>query len=118
MKENIRDKQIKKELIELLQQNPDLPIRVKIDSDIVGEDCYSWYYARLNGCEICELYEGRDYVHVKEYDDEEDVLSDMQGCKYCYTADGRDIYDLPDEEWKELYNGLPWVKTILITVGV
>lgn len=111
------NKNIKKEMIELLQQNPDLPIMAKVDLEIVGDDGYAWWLGQVIGCEICEIYEGETQIHIKDIDDEEYVLTDMQGCECGCAADGRDIYDLSDEEWTEIYNSLPWIKTIIITVG-
>ena len=53
---------------------------------------------------------------VDFFDDEEDVLSDLVGCKYSLDPQGRDIYDLSDEEWDKLYQSVPWVKCIVVYI--
>ena len=101
--------------LRLVKQNPDLPIVPMVQEDVVADDCSSWWLGDWGTCEINEYYVGRERVHFKD-DDEEDVLNDMVGCKYSETKDGRDIYDLSDKEWKELFNSLDWVKAIVVYI--
>ena len=49
-------------------------------------------------------------------DDEEDVLNDLVGCRYSHDQQGRDIYDLTDEEWNRLYQSVPWVDCIVVHI--
>ena len=101
--------------LRLVKQNPDLPIVPMVEEDVVADNCSSWWRGYWGTCEINEYYVGRERVHFKD-DDEENVLNDMVGCKYSETKDGRDIYDLSDEEWKELFNSLDWVKAIVVYI--
>ncbi len=32
--------------------------------------------------------------------------------------DGRDITEISDEEWNELYASIPWTKCIVVYIGV
>ncbi|KAB0577254.1 hypothetical protein EI53_01281 [Fusobacterium naviforme] len=48
--------------------------------------------------------------------DKEDVLKDMVGCEYYRTRDGRDITELSDEEWDELYAAIPWIPCITVNI--
>ena len=102
------------ELIKLIQENPELPIVPMVDSDVVCDDGGYWMGA-WGHCEVTEYYLGREKVHFRD-DDEEDVLSDLVGCKYSLDPQGRDIYDLSDEEWDKLYQSVPWVKCIVVYI--
>ncbi len=99
------------ELIELIKQNPELPIIPMVDAEIVADDSGYWM-GEWGRCEVTEYYVGRERVHFKD-DDEEDVLNDLVGCRYGYDQQGRDIYELSDEEWDELYQSVPWTKAIV-----
>lgn len=102
-------------LLKLVQENPDLPVIPMVDSEVVADDGYTWWMGEWGISEVTEYYMGREGVHFKS-DDEEDVLTDMAGCKYSMTKDGRDVYDLSDDEWNELYNSLEWKKAIVVYI--
>lgn len=98
-------------LLQLIKENPELPIVPMVDSEIVGDDSYGWWIGRWGNAEVGHYYLGRECVHFKEEDDEEDVLNDLAGSEY-----GRDIYDLSDKEWDELYDSIPWIKAIMVRI--
>lgn len=102
------------DLLELIKQNPDLPVVPMVDSEVVADD-FGYWLGKWGRCEVTEYYNGRGRIHFRD-DDEEFVLVDMEGCKYSHTKDGRDVYDLSDDEWKELYESLPWIKAIVVYI--
>lgn len=104
-------------LLDLIRENPDLPVIPLVDSEVVADDGYSYWLGKWGTAEITEYYLGRELLHLKS-DDAEDVLSDMQGCRYGRDRQGRDIYDLSDEEWTRLYESLPWKKAIAVHITV
>lgn len=103
------------ELLKLIAENPDLPIVPMVEHDIVADDDYTWWMGTWGICEIDYIYNGEEAVHFKS-DDEESVLCDMVGCEYYQTPDGRDICDLTDEEWNDLYQSIPWQKCIVVYI--
>ena len=104
-----------KELLKLIQENPDLEIVPMVDSEVVADDGGYWL-GNWGYCEKTKYYSGRDRIHFYD-DDKDDALADMVGCKYCQTLDGRDIYDdLSDAEWDALYESLPWVECIVVYI--
>ena len=107
---------MKPEIIKLIEENPDLPIVPMVDSEVVADDCGYWL-GKWGHCEVTEYYEGRERIHFKD-DDEEDVLNDLVGCKYSCDPQGRDIYDLSDDEWDKLYKSIPWVKCIVVYITI
>lgn len=104
------------ELLNLIRENPELPVIPLVDTDVVADDCYSWWLGQWGYAKVTEYYIGRDHIHIKDEDDEEDVLVDMEGCKYSCTQDGRDVYDLSDEEWDALYKSIPWTRAIVVRI--
>lgn len=103
-------------LLKLIKENPDLPVIPAVDAEVVGDDSH-WWIGSWGRSKVTEYYQGRELLHFKT-DDEEEALVDMVGCKYAETKDGRDVYDLSDEEWKELYDSLPWVEAIVVCIDV
>lgn len=103
-------------LLDLIKDNPDLPIIPMVDSEVVA-DYGGYWMGKWGHCEVTEYYLGRERVHFKD-DDEEDVLNDLEGCRYSHDKDGRDIYELTDEEWNELYQSVPWIKAIVVYITV
>ena len=103
------------ELLELIKENPDLPVVPMVYGEIVGDDSYLYWLGRWGNSEVTEYYMGHEKVHFKD-DDEEDVLNDLTGCKYGCDPQGRDIYELSDEEWDALYKSIPWVKCIVVYI--
>ena len=108
---------MKPEIVKLIEENPDLPIVPMVDEEVVADDSYSWWLGKWGRCEVTEYYLGREALHFKD-DDEENILNDMVGCKYGHDKDGRDIYELSDDEWKKLSDSLPWIKCIAVYITV
>lgn len=103
------------ELLKLIAENPDLPIVPMVEYEVVADDSYHWWMGTWGICAIDYIYNGKEAVHFKS-DDEEEVLCDMVGCEYYQTPDGRDICDLTDEEWNDLYQSIPWKKCIVVFI--
>lgn len=105
-----------KELLELIKENPDLPIVPMVDTEVVADDTSCYWMGSWGRCYVTEYYVGREHIHLKD-DEIEEVLEDMAGCKYGQTKEGKDIWDdLSDEEWKNLFESLPWIKAIIVFI--
>lgn len=105
---------MKPDIIKLIEENPELPVVPMVDSEVVADDGGYWL-GKWGRCKVTEYYAGREYIHFRD-DDEEDVLNDLIGCKYGYDSQGRDIYDLTDEEWDALCKSIPWIKCIVVYI--
>lgn len=105
---------MKPEIIKLIEEHPELPVVPMVDWEVVA-DSYGYWLGKWGRCELSEYYKGREYIHFKD-DDEENVLNDMVGCRYGHDKDGRDIYELSDEEWNALYQSIPWIKCIVVYI--
>lgn len=109
---------IKPKVIRLIEENPDLPVIPVISEEVVASDEYHWWLGEWGDAEIKEYYLGRENFHIKDYDDEEEVLSDLVGCENYCDPQGRDITELSDSEWTNLYNSVPWIKAIVVYITV
>ena len=104
-------------ILNLIKENPDLPIVPMVDSEVVAED-YGYWMGKWGNCQITEYYCGRERVHFKD-DDEENVLMDLCDSDWCIVVEeGTDIYDLSDEDWDKLYQGVPWTKGIVVYITI
>lgn len=102
--------------LKLVRENPDLPIVPMVSEEVVGEGS-AWWEGEWSHSKVTEYYNGRNHIHFRD-DDEEDILSDMAGCAYDKTKDGREIYDLSDEEWDECLDSLEWKKAIVVYIDI
>jgi len=102
------------ELLKLMKDNPDLPIVPMVNYEVVGDE-FAYWMGSWGRSEVGEYYIGEERVHFRG-DDEEDVLCDMPDCNYYETKDGQYIPDLSDEEMKEMYDSLPWIKAIIVYI--
>lgn len=106
-----------REFLELVKQNPDLPIVPMVDSEIVADDGYAWWLGSFACASVGE------YVSIKmrgelrfftkdEQDEIEEFFADN-------LADERD-YDLHEREIEKLAHeqaeNLPWVKAIIVYI--
>lgn len=96
-----------KRLLELIKENPDLPIVPLVDSDVVADDsCNSWL-GEWGRAEVTEYVMGRERIWFKD-DDPEDVLSNMKGYDFWEN--------LPDEKVDSEFEALPWIKCIVVYI--
>ena len=102
------------ELLKLIKEYPNLPIVPMVDGEVCGSDSSLWL-GSWGDSELTEYYVGRECVHFKG-DEIEGVLYDMDGCRYGYDKDGRDLDTLSDEEWDNLYKSLPWIRCIVVYI--
>lgn len=103
-------------LLELVKENPDLPIVPMVDGAIAQDDGGYWM-GSWGDCEVTEYYCGQEKIHFKQ-DDEENVLCDMFGCRYGCDKIGNDIYELSENEWNQLYKSIPWIKCIVVYINL
>ena len=103
------------ELLELIAKYPDLEILPLVHEEVVADDSYTYWLGSWGRSEIAEYYIGREKIHFKD-DDEEDILTDLDGCEYGCDPSGRDIYALSDEDWDALYESVPWKKAIIVHI--
>lgn len=95
-----------KTLIELIQENPELPVIPLVDSEVVAEDYYTWWLGKWGQAEIGHYYLGKERVLIKEWDDDEDILNDVFP----------EWEDYSDEYLRGVIQRVKWVKAIIVKI--
>lgn len=101
-----------KELLNLIEANPDLPVVPMVDGEIPEDDCGYWLGAWGRAYVDEYLVAKRtDRIMFRSDDDVFDTL-------YHYLS--RDEYDrLPDteSECRPIYDAPPWIKAIIVYIN-
>ena len=98
-------------LLELIKENPDLPIAPMVSGEIAGDDCgywmADWGCAQVDEYLICNK---SDYLAFRS---DEDVFDTLE--RY---LDEEEFDALPEDEdaCREVYNNLPWTKAIIVWI--
>jgi len=96
-----------KKLLELIEENPDLPIVPMVDGDVVVDDTFCNWLGHWGRAEVTEYLLGSEGVWFKDAD-AEDVLSDVLGYE-AWEA-------MTDEEEKAALDSLDWIKCIVVYI--
>ena len=105
MNQNVHD------LLNLIAQNPDLPIIPTVASEgIIGDDrCTSWL-ASWGAARVDHILLADERYYIKSEDDREEILEEFMGSD-AFAA-------LPeDENMDALLDALPWKKAILVKIN-
>ena len=103
-----KEAQNREELFRLMQAHPDLPIVPMVDSEIVADDCCSWWVGHWGYATVTEYVMGDERIFFKD-DDEDAVLDGIEEYRSVWE-------DWPDEKITETFNSLPWVKCIVVYI--
>ncbi len=112
----------RKNLIEVLSKNPDLPIIASVYSEVVADDGIAYWYGDVeeSSCYTDTLWAGKQQMW--SLDDALDDMMEFFDFEFPEKSIG-DIYDLSDEEidkWmkkaEKFILSLPWKKYIVINV--
>ena len=96
-------------LLDLIKENPELPVIPMVDGEIPGDDCGYWI-ADWGQSRIDEYLISNERVHFKSDDDVFDVLE-----RFLPTEE---YENLPNDESKcrPYYDKLPWIKAIVVNI--
>lgn len=99
-----------KALVELINENPDLPVLVRVAADVVGSDDYSWWQGVIGRSEV------RDFVSYQMYGDGEDFV--FKDNKEDLTEFISDSEKISEEEAEKKVNELDWKEAIFVNVNL
>lgn len=108
MEENVRN------LINLIKQNPDLPIVPMVEYDVVDDDYGTWM-GKWGQARVDEylLISNNEYVVGTVYFKSDE---DIEGVLYRYFSE--DEYErMTDGEALDKYEKLPWIKAIIVDIN-
>lgn len=104
-----------KELIKLMTENLTLRVIPKVDSEIIGDDGYSWWIGKFGRAKLDEIWCNEDRIYIKSEDEDElidDYIEDL-------CCDSR--YDDVDEDVivemaENMVNELDWEEVIIVDI--
>ncbi len=101
------------DLVQLMKDNPDLPVIPMVDTEVVAGDEFGYWMASFGKCEVREFaiddWYGDGIVRYRdEYGAEDGLIEAIAECKY----DGTDEdYEKAKEEAEKL-----WTKAIIVKI--
>ena len=122
---------ITRELLKVASDNPELPIKFMVDSEVVADDFHEWWLAEAQRVEIADIYLGGglgdrrwgdDCLYVRHKSSNQNRTALIE-----YIAENQldltslgdcEVYEEAYETAKEIVEKLPWQKVILVYVGV
>lgn len=107
-----KERKNREELFKLMEENPELPIVPMVDYEVVAEDSGRWL-GSWGSAYIGEYLIGEDEMYFREDDDMYEVEKVIEE----FLDDGV-FAGMSDEEAKEAYNSLPWIKAIIVDVDL
>lgn len=98
-------------LLELVRENPELPIVPMVDAEICGDD-YGTYMGGWGNARVDEYIIAKedDLVLFKSDDDVMDVLERV------LSEDEFNALPDEDDECRPAYDALPWTKVIVVDI--
>ena len=100
-----------KALVDLIKENPELPVITMVDTEIVHDDSYGRWYSSIGNCRVDEYviyeksYSEANVIFKSDIDEiEEDLLE-------------RDD-DLTEEKAKTMALALDWKKAIFLSIDI
>lgn len=96
-----------KHLLQLIQDNPNMPIILMVDTEVVASDEYAWWMGHWGAAEIDDFVEGHECFFLKNIHDAENIMQDFYG---------DECEEWPDEKFEAKYAALPWVKCIVVWI--
>lgn len=98
-----------KVLLQLIAQNPGLPVVPMVDAEICGDD-YGRYLGAWGSACVNEYILGKERVFMRDDGELEEPLVD---------AFGRAAYgQMTDTEVKHTFDALPWIKAIIVNIDM
>ena len=96
------------QLLDLMKENPHLPVLPMVRSEIVCDDCYAYWMGSWGNARV-DLYLIHDErICFKGDDDAYDVL--------CHFMDLDKLDNMTIEAMDKAYDNLPWKKAIIVYI--
>lgn len=96
------------QLLDLMKENPHLPIVPMVDAEVVADDSYGFWMGSWSNAYLDKYYKGEERVYFYDECDMEDLLVETKGWDWLENSNDQD--DL------EAYRSLPWTKCIVVYI--
>lgn len=95
-------------LLDLMKQNPHLPVVPMVDSDVVADDTWGYWMGSWDNSGLDKYYKGEERIYFYDEKDMEELLVEVKGWDWYGAASV--------EECLEVYRAQPWVKCIVVYI--
>lgn len=102
-------------LFQLIKENPELPIVPMVDSEIVADDCYSWWMGSWGKAEIDKYLITAERIYLHSLDDEY-ILENSDIIEKFVSRE--EYMSMSGEELKQAYENLPWIEAIIVNIDL
>ena len=101
------------DLLQIVKDNPDLPIVPIVDAEIVG-DGYGHYVGAWGGAYVEEYIVCKRYDNLVIFKSDDDVFEALE-----HFMSDEELETLPDDEdeCRPYYDKLPWKKVIIVYIN-
>ena len=117
-----------RKFIELVKQNPDLPVLARVNYEVVAGDDFAWWLGEVGEASveeyICMGYYGEDRLFFKDDDDHVEKIEEYlyEKIEDDHTNNGKTTHyvseELLEEKTKVAFEQLEWKKAIFVGVGL
>lgn len=102
-----------KQLMELMEQYPELPIVPMVHTEVVHDsDYYTRWISKIGESYIGRYICGKEALHFFDSEDLVEVLETLLDVRYQEW----ELEYLPDEKLDDLYKGLNWTTAIIVDI--
>lgn len=104
----LRQQENTRELVELISKNPELPILPMVSYEVVAGDEFAYWGGSWGEARIDSYFVNDERVVYKSEDEPETVVEKTVGYER--------FNEMTDEEVKEAWEKLPWIKAIIVKI--
>jgi hypothetical protein len=102
------------ELLNLIQDNPDLLILPMVDGEVVAGDDFSNWAGSFGSSEVDYIWNNEEKIHFRSTDFEELVEKEITRLEYVGKHWNRTV----EEQAEKNINDLEWQKVIVVQIGL
>lgn len=96
------------QLLDLMKENPHLPIVPMVDAEVVADDTWGYWMGSWSCAYVEKYYKGEERIYFYDERDMEDLLAETKGWDWMETSS--------EAEDLEAYRSLPWTKCIVVYI--
>lgn len=96
------------QLLDLMQQNPHLPVVPMVDAEVVADDEYGFWLGSWDRASLDKYYKGDERIYFYDECDMEDLVAEVKGWDWYDEASDKDVL--------EAYRSLPWIECIVVYI--
>lgn len=109
-----KQKEHVKELLKLIEENPNLRIVPMVDSEIVADDGFAWWVGSWGKAQVDEIYSSDERLYLRSEDEDTLVENLYDNMEVEGSLTDGEIYELAKKE----VGGYKWEKVITVKIDL